>query len=392
MRLWCSIHVSGSSMGKKLTPQLVDAFVRLVPKLGEREAAISLGGSRSGFRAALHKRDHAPARKDRRGNKKIFTKAWSKKIHAFKEKVKLQGGNPTAKFVQRKLKIDFASVRSIQRELGREGDRYINRNSGKILSQTDMEARVEHCKRRLRMIAAGTFVYKGPRSARGAMRGIDCWMDCHSVNMPLEKAPKRSKKSWLKPSDKNKPHCQGQTKKTNIITPQCKLFGGCFPRTGKQFLCSYTDRTFTTEVCLEFFKRVVTPALRRNAGPGPWRIVCDGDGAFKSTAFEQYCEEVGIIKVPHPASSPELNPEENVWSEGGRIIEAAVFETPKWRKGVPGTGKQIKQADKDAWDKFVKEQYRKVSVRFVLNSTSQREMEERISQVIAWNGERLPKK
>ena len=170
------------------------------------------------------------------------------------------------------------------------------------------------------------------------------------------------------------------------------MFGGCFPRTGKQFLCSYTDRTFTTEVCLEFFKRVVTPALRRNAGPRPWRIVCDGDGAFKSTAFEQYCEEVGIIKVPHPASSPELNPEENVWSEGDRIVEAAVMEVPKWRKGVKGTGKEIKQSDKDAWDTFVKEQYRKVSTRFVFNCTSQQEMEERISQVIAWNGERIPKK
>ena len=60
-------------MGKKLTPQLVDAFVRLAPKLGEREAAISLGGSQSGFRAVLHKRDHAAARKDCRGNTKIFT-------------------------------------------------------------------------------------------------------------------------------------------------------------------------------------------------------------------------------------------------------------------------------------------------------------------------------
>ena len=70
-------------MGKKLTPQLVDAFVRLVPKLGEREAAISLGGSRSGFRAALHKRDHAPARKDRRGNKKDFYQSVEQKDSCF---------------------------------------------------------------------------------------------------------------------------------------------------------------------------------------------------------------------------------------------------------------------------------------------------------------------
>ena len=81
MRLWRSIHVSGSSIWKnKITPQLVDAFVRLVPKLGEREAAISLGGSQSGFRAALHKRDHAPAPKDRRGNKKLLPKRGAKRF------------------------------------------------------------------------------------------------------------------------------------------------------------------------------------------------------------------------------------------------------------------------------------------------------------------------
>ena len=379
-------------MGKKITPDLLDAWLRLVPKLGERQAAIDLDRSQSGFRAALHKRDHAPVRKDRRGNTKIFTKAWSKKIHAFKEKVKLNCGNPTAKYVKRKLKINFASLRTVQRELGSEGDVYKNRPTGKILTETEMAARVEHCKSRLRMIEAGTFVYKGPRSARGAKRGVDCYMDCHGVPLPLEKAPTRSQKTWQKPSDKNKSHIQGKTKKSNIIVPQCKLFGGCFPRTGKQFLCSFSGHYFTAAVLVELFKRVVTPALRRNAGPGPWRIVCDGDGAFKSTSFEQYCEEVGIIKVPHPASSPELNPEENVWSEGDRIVEAAVMEVPKWRKGVKGTGKEIKQSDKDAWDTFVKEQYRKVSTRFVFNCTSQKEMEERISQVIAWNGERIPKK
>ena len=65
-------------MGKKITPDLLDAWLRLVPKLGERQAAIDLDRSQSGFRAALHKRDHAPVRKDRRGNTKIFTKAWNK--------------------------------------------------------------------------------------------------------------------------------------------------------------------------------------------------------------------------------------------------------------------------------------------------------------------------
>ena len=374
-------------MGKKITPELVASYVKLVPELGERKAAKALGRSQSGMRAALHRSEHAPVRKDRRGNKKKIPPALLKRLHALKQKVKSVGGNPTAKYCKRVLKIKNVGVRTVQRELGSEGDSYKNRPNGKQMTETEMEARVLHCTNRLRT----KFVYKGPPNARGAKRGIDCWMDCHTVAMPLEKAPIRSKKTWYKKSEKSKPYIQGQVKKSNVIVPGCKLFGGCFPRTGKQFLCSCSRTTFTGKVLVELFRRVVTPALRRNAGPGPWRIVCDGDGAFKSTIFSLYCEEVGIIRVPHPAVSPDLNPEENVWSEGDRIIEAAVMEVPKWRKGVPGTGKQIKQSDKDAWDAFVKKQYRRVSTSFVHNCTSQAEMEERNCLVIAYNGERIPK-
>ena len=62
-----------------------------------------------------------------------------------------------------------------------------------------------------------------------------------------------------------------------------------------------------------------------------------------------------------------------------------------WRKGAPGTGQQVKQRDKDRWDRFVKVQCRKVTPRFIQNSTSQQEMEERCSLVIAYDGARIPK-
>ena len=57
-------------MGKKITPELVASYVKLVPELGERKAAKALDRSQSGMRAALHRSEHAPVRKDRRGNKK----------------------------------------------------------------------------------------------------------------------------------------------------------------------------------------------------------------------------------------------------------------------------------------------------------------------------------
>ena len=211
-------------MGKKITPELVASYVKLVPELGERKAAKALGRSQSGMRAALHRSEHAPVRKDRRGNKKKIPPALLKRLHALKQKVKSVGGNPTAKYCKRVLKIKNVGVRTVQRELGSEGDSYKNRPNGKQMTETEMEARVLHCTNRLRT----KFVYKGPPSARGAKRGIDCWMDCHTVAMPLEKAPIRSKKTWYKKSEKSKPYIQGQVKKSNVIVPGCKLFGGCF--------------------------------------------------------------------------------------------------------------------------------------------------------------------
>jgi len=175
-----------------------------------------------------------------------------------------------------------------------------------------------------------------------------------------------------------------------VIVPGCKLFGGCFPHSGKTFLTSYSEEKYFTGVLLvKLMRRVVLPALQRNCGPKPWRMVCDGDGAFKSTLFLEFCHTEGIILVPHPAASPDLNPEENVWSEGDRKVDAAVFESKKWRKGAAGTGKQIAQEDKDEWDEFVKTQYRKVTERFVLNCTSQEEMEGRLCEVIGAEGRRI---
>ena len=62
-------------MGKKITPELVASYVKLVPELGERKAAKALGRSQSGMRAALRRSEHAPVRKDRRGNKENPTSA-----------------------------------------------------------------------------------------------------------------------------------------------------------------------------------------------------------------------------------------------------------------------------------------------------------------------------
>ena len=172
--------------------------------------------------------------------------------------------------------------------------------------------------------------------------------------------------------------------------PACRLFGGCFPHSGKTFLTSYSEeKYFTGPLLVKLMTKVVIPALKRNCGPAPYRMVCDGDGAFKSTLFLELCHSENIILVPHPAASPDLNPQENVWSEGDRKVDAAVMESKKWRKGAGGTGKQISQEDKDEWDEFCKTHYRKVTAQYVWNCTSQEEMETRLCWVIGANGRRI---
>jgi len=179
------------TMGK-ITQEKLRSWERLIPKLGEREAAEALGHSQGGMRAARHRSLAPEPRKDRRGAKKKISTALGKKIRRLRDKVNRQGGHPTAKFIKRKLKIRGAGIRSIQRQLGVDNAKYRNRPTGKYVTADERLARVQHCCRRLQE----KFVYKGPKSARGPRRGIDCWLDCHTVDMPLEKAPKRSRKSW----------------------------------------------------------------------------------------------------------------------------------------------------------------------------------------------------
>ena len=172
----------------KITLALLGSWKRLSSRLGEREAAEALGYSQSGFRNAA-KREHAPPRKDRRGAKKKISKAFGKKMHQYRDKVNREGGEPTAKYVKRKMKIKGVSLRSVQRELTSDGAVYRPRRTGKAMTEAEMAARVQHATRRL----SEKFVYKGPASASGAKRGIDLWVDCHTKDMPLEKAPSRSR-------------------------------------------------------------------------------------------------------------------------------------------------------------------------------------------------------
>ena len=356
----------------KVTPEKLAAWEAVAPHLGERQAALKLGGSQSGFRAARARRD-GPVRKDRRGNSKKYSPAVQKRILKFRDKIKKDGGAPYAPYVKRKLKL-AGSVRTVQRTLTSDGNKYRNRPAGTYLTPLECECREKHCTKRL--------------VEKYDFTDIACYMDTHSCRMPLEKAPHRSNSTYYSDAERDAPYIARKKKHKYVIAPCANLFGGCFPPTGGQFVTSFTG-TFTAETLCEKFRRVVIPALRRNCGPPPWKCIMDGDGAFNSTAFKQLCEEEGIIREPHPANSPDMNPQENGWSKGDAYLEVAVWETKKWSDGIPGTGKQIPEEEKEAWAKFCVQQQRKVTKTFFKNCTSQDSMESRCCAVIAANGRRI---
>jgi hypothetical protein len=89
-----------------------------------------------------------------------------------------------------------------------------------------------------------------------------------------------------------------------------------------------------------------------------WLIQVDGDGAFKSDLFADFCEEYGLDRYPHPSKSPDLALIENAWNMGEDGITDLALAHRKWRDGA----ERVK-ANYEAWRKLVKKGIRKVKRR-----------------------------
>jgi len=149
--------------------------------VGEREGAARLGPSRSGLKGAIA-RSKGPKTKDRRGQVRKLIKKDVYRIRRLRESEKKRGGNPTRKFVRRRLGLWHLSERQIGRVITGQGDKYQKRPGNSLLTEAKKKDRVKWAKARL------DFDWSG----------VDFWCDCHAVSMPLVHAPLRSHSTYFK--------------------------------------------------------------------------------------------------------------------------------------------------------------------------------------------------
>ena len=114
-------------------------------------------------------------------------------------------------------------------------------------------------------------------------------------------------------------------------------------------------------------------------------IVCDGDGAFKSHFFKDFCVEHRIRLFEHTPRSADLNPIENLWNVGNESIADYVFEHKKWRDGVQRNAKNMSD-----FTKIVLKFIRRAATNKYVSSLIQ-SMPGRVKEVIKKNGWKIKK-
>jgi len=318
--------------------------------VSRREAARMLGISNSGLAGALCRRVNKKIGK--RGAKSCISSTDKGRITRAREDMKKKGLNPTARAIHRKLggikntkTKRRVCLRTVQRAIASDGDEYLTRPKKGTLTAPDAGRRARWGKKKLQE----DFDFSS----------VDSWIDCHRSEMPTEEKPRRSTKSWRKKEERNEPWAQKSVNKYKV--PGTNVFGGMGPGasgTGKlMFLTAYA--VFNKETCVALFEKYVVPALRREYGERTWTIMVDGDGAFKSDLFKEFCQDNGIEIYDHPSKSPDLAPIENAWNVGEEKIADLALKERKWRNGAARNA-----ANYAAWEKLVLTGIRKVGRSF----------------------------
>ena len=143
-------------------------------------------------------------------------------------------------------------------------------------------------------------------------------------------------------------------------TKKQKVFG--FTASNGKMLAFLVPKTWNTEVWARLIKSKLLPWLKRSfPGKTSFKILLDGERLLHGRAAKAAFREAGIsILGPWPSYSPDLNPQENVWSQAEPALRRsetgkenfdtwktklvpAIYKYPTPEKLIASMEKRVKQ-------------------------------------------------
>lgn len=229
------------------------------------------------------------------------------------------------------------SRKLIIRRLADKGYTPQKKSSKTDLGRARMKMRVRFCKKHLTKNAA---------QWKAALHGVGDFKEFTWYPKEIQPTFKKLRSTWTYMTDAERKlpafqrpkrwHKQIEWKKTKKI----KVFG-LTTSTGKQicFEVPHGKNQFNAAKWARFLKKRVAPFLQR-CFPGQTRfqLLLDGEGLLHAPEAKRAMAECGIKTLPDwPGYSPELNPQEHVWSRAEpdlRALESGTDEYSAWKKKV----------------------------------------------------------